>query len=372
MSVTTNKDGSVVVETETLFNLIAAIFDQGGCIREESEHIATHLIDANLTGHDSHGVIRARRYVEWIGDRVFPGRHIETLSETDVTALIDGCFGFGQTVGLEAVRLGMKKAQKSGLSMIALQNAGHLGRIGAWAEMAAEENLVSIHFVNVRASLLMAPFGGIDRRISTAPLAIGIPQADGDDPIILDFSTAIAAEGKALVAHKGGKALPAEALIGADGKRTNDPTMLYGEPVPGKAPNPMNGPGALRTMGDHKGSGLAFMCEIMGGALTGAGCAGPLPRPYANGMTSIYVKPDVFQSMDAFFGEVKSYAEFFRSSRPEDGVEKVLIPGDKERMTREGRLANGIPFPADTWASILDAGTYVGLDDAVAQKIIAD
>src|SRR5207344_2757558 len=116
---------------------------------------------------------------------------------------------------------------KAGLAAIALRNAGHIGRVGDWAEMAAAEGLVSIHFVNAAGSVLVAPFGGVERRLSTAPYCVGIPRK-GQAPVILDFATSLVAEGKVLVASRGGKKLPKGALIDPDGDLSEDPSLLYG------------------------------------------------------------------------------------------------------------------------------------------------
>jgi hydroxycarboxylate dehydrogenase B len=364
-------DGSLRIKVEPLSRLIQAIFQSAGCEDDESERIARHLIDANLTGHDSHGVIRTGRYVQWIGEgKVIPGKHLRILNETDVMAMVDGQQGFGQTVGREATQLGMAKAAEAGIAVIALRNSGHLGRIGAWAEMAAKANQVSVHFVNVRSSLLVAPFGGVERRMSTAPFTVGVP-VPGEDPIILDFATSAVAEGKALVSFKGGKPLPPNVLIGADGGHTNDPSVLYGPQEEGKFPNPLNGPGALRAMGDHKGSGLAFMCELLAGAFTGSGCAGPPPRPFANGMLSIYMNVDVFHSDNGFADEVRQYVDFFRSSKAEADDGTVMIPGDPERKARHERLEKGVLFSADTWESILATAATVGLDAGKTDQILS-
>ena len=111
------------------------------------------------------------------------------------------------------------------MAAVSLRNAGHLGRVGDWAEMAAEAGLISIHFVNASGSILVAPYGGTERRLSTAPYCVGIPRPD-HSPVILDFATSVVAEGKVLVASQGGKALPQDALIGPDGRMSTDPLYL--------------------------------------------------------------------------------------------------------------------------------------------------
>ncbi|MEE9210662.1 MAG: Ldh family oxidoreductase, partial [Kiloniellales bacterium] len=196
------------IHAEPLRRLTGAVFAAAGCSAAESARIAYHLVEANLTGHDSHGVIRIPRYLQWMADgTLVPGRTIAVVTENEVMAVVDGQHGFGQSVGTQAVELGIRKADANGVSVIALRNAGHLGRIGDWAELAVAAGLVSIHFVNVAGSLLVAPFGGTERRMSTNPFCVGVPLADGP-PLILDFATSVVAEGKVLVAASGGKPLP--------------------------------------------------------------------------------------------------------------------------------------------------------------------
>ena len=333
--------------------------------------MAKYLVGANLTGHDSHGVARTLRYVEWLDKGwLRAGQQLSVLNDSDVMALVDGQHGFGQTIGPAATALGIAKAQTHGVAIVGLRNSGHLGRIGDYAEMAAAADLVSLHFVNVAGSQLVAPFAGVDRRMSTNPIAIGVP-VPGQPPIIHDFATSRVAEGKVLVAQNGGKPIPADSLIAQDGTVSGDPALLYGTIEPGTSPNPRNGPGALRTMGDHKGSGLAFLCEILAGALTGSGCAGPARPPVANGMLSVYFSGEFFSSGHDFATLAKDYIEFFQSSRPAEADGKVLLPGEQERRTRAEREANGIPLPENTWAAIRAAGSKVGLDAARIDQLIA-
>lgn len=351
------------LSVDRLTAVVSEIFDRAGCDREEAERVAENLVGANLTGHDSHGVIRTSRYVKWMAEGLMvPGQPIRIVRETPVLAIVDAQMGFGQSAAPLAVDIGIRKAQQLDIAIVALKNAGHIGRVGAWAEQAAAAGLVSIHFVNARASELVAPFGARERRFSTAPFAVGVPQADGP-PHVLDFATSIVAEGKALVAAKGGKALPRGALIDDRGRRTEDPAALYGDAGPEAAPDHRNGTGAIRAMGEHKGSGLALMCELLGGALTGNGAAGPADgRTFANGMLSIYLTPAAFMEEENFFAaEVRQYVDHVKSAAPAEGVAEVLVPGEPERRRRAERTANGVPLPDDTWASILDAAEQAGL-----------
>ncbi len=351
----------VVVRSEDLKELVARVFVAMGCTADEAGRIALYLVNANLTGHDSHGVVRVPRYVTWVRDgTLVPNRQMTVVSESDGFAVIDGGYGFGQSIGPQAVGLGIQKAARHGTAIVALRSSGHLGRIGEWAEMAAEAGQVSIHMVNVAGSCLVSPFGAIDRRMSTNPFAAGVPLPDRP-PLILDFATSVVAEGKVLVAYNGGKPLPPDSLITSDGRLTSDPEAFYGPHQSGGSPNPREGLGAIRAMGEHKGSGLAFMMELLGGALTGSGCAGPGTRRVANGMLSIYLTPEAFGAADGFADEVRTYVDFFKSARPAVEGGEVLVPGEPERRTRAARLADGIPIPEPTWQAIQETMRDLGV-----------
>ena len=345
---------------------LARIFAAAGGSAEEARRIADNLVEANLAGHDSHGIVRTQRYCLWARQgNVRFGERAEVVTDAPGFALLDGRHGFGQTVGEQAVRVGIDKARAQGFAVIGLRKAGHLGRIGAWAEMACAEGLVSIHFVNVACSLLVAPFGGAERRMGTDPVAIGIPCPgdDGTGDFVLDFATSTVAEGKCLVARRGGKPLPPDALVGADGRLTGDPLALYGETPPGAVPDPRKGPGALTAMGGHKGSGLALACELLAGALTGSGTCGPGERVH-NGMLSIYIDPDRLDDGHGWAESIRDYLDYVRACRPADPAAPVLTPGEPERQRRTERRANGIPLSPGAWESILSTGEEYGLDAA--------
>ncbi len=203
---------------EQLKRLVQTIFAKAGCEALEAERIAYHLVEANLAGHDSHGVIRVSYYIDYLrNDMVRANQSMNVVFETDVLAVVDGNLGFGQVIGEQAMQLGINKAERHGVAIVALRNCGHLGRIGDWPEMASRAGKASLHFVNTSGfGLLVAPFGGIDRRLSANPIAAGIPVADGS-PIILDISTCAIAEGKIKVAFNKGTRVPQNCILDADG-----------------------------------------------------------------------------------------------------------------------------------------------------------
>lgn len=347
------------IDALALETYVASIFTGLGCPPEEAAAIGRYLTASNLMGHDSHGVVRTLVYARWFEEgKLRPGQAPKILSETPVLAVIDGQRGFGQTMGPFAARLGVAKAKAMGLAAISLRNSGHVGRIGDFAEMAAAEGLVSIHFVTAHSTIITAPFGGVERRFSTAPFSIGVPR-EGAEPIILDFATSTVAEGKCLVASYGGAPLPPGALVTPEGELSTDPFQIYGESAQGDgARDYRQGKGAIRAFGDHKGSGLALMCELLGGSLTGTGATED-GKLFANGMFSIYVDPTKLDVADFFDADVKRYVDFVKSAKPMKGVAQVLAPGEPERIARAERLKNGVPLTDDAWEAIkATARTY--------------
>ena len=361
------KRAEIRVDVQHAIELITDIFKAKSCNDNEAKTIAERLAGSNLVGHDSHGIARVPRYVEWMEKGwVFPNLKPEIVIDAGAMGCLDAKQGFGQVAGEYAVDDGILRAKKHGVSVVGLRNSGHLGRIGDWAERAADADLISFHFVNVRGSLLVAPFGGSDRRGSTSPLAIGIPSKDKDH-IILDMATSTVAEGKVMVAQKGGKQLPHGALIDSKGKLTTNPEAMYGRIRDDEVPNPDKGTGAITAFGLHKGSGINFMMEMLGGALTGNGVCGALNekerRKFSNGMLSIYIEVEKMVDFDYFIQEVKSYAEFVRASKPSQNNDKVLIPGDKEISTKEERLKFGLPVPPLVWENIKQTANKLNVEN---------
>lgn len=334
---------------------VTKIFSTAGCDANEAERIATRLVEANLVGHDSHGVIRVASYVQWLrAGKVLAGQSIQVAFENDVIAVVDGQSGFGQSIGEQAMKLGIGKCARHGVSVVALRNSGHLGRIGDWPLMAAQEGLLSLHFVNTTgAGILVAPFGGTQRRLSANPIAAGIPRA-GKPPILLDISACTMAEGKIRVALNKGVPVPDDCIIDAEGKPTTDPKVFYANP-----------PGAILPIAGHKGYGLAFLCEILAGAMTGGGCSNPKHADRViNGMLSIFLSPRFFQSDPVFAAEIERFIAWVKSSATATPDGEILLPGEPEERTKAQRLRDGIDIDATTWSQLAETARNLGLDPA--------
>jgi uncharacterized oxidoreductase len=327
---------------------------------EEVRLVAGNLIEANLTGHDSHGIGMLPRYAEaYLEGGLFPNQHVQTVVDAGALLRLDGQAGFGQVIGREAMALGLERARRHGSCIVALGNSHHIGRIGAWAEQAAAAGLVSIHLVNVVTRNVVAPFGGSDARFGTNPVCIGVPLA-GRPPVILDFATSMIAQGKTRVAHNKGEPVAPGCLIDDQGRDTQDPRYSVIPPW-----------GALLTFGTHKGYGLAVMCELLGGALA-AGMtqrdADASRRRVLNGMLCVLLDPAALGGTEAFEREAAAFVDWVKASPPRAGVEEVLVAGEPERAARAQRSAQGVPVDATTWQEILEAARKLGVDPQAVQQ----
>jgi len=349
------------IHADPLRRLVSAIFAKAGSQPQEAALIARRLVDSNLVGHDSHGIVRVPAYVRWRGEgKVVANRHVKVIAEGDAFAILDGQCGFGQVIGGEAMDIGLAKAAKVGVAMVSLRHVHHLGRIGDWAEHCAEKGVVSVHFVNgVNLGWIVAPFGGIERRMTTNPFACGMP-VEGGEPVILDMATSKIAEGKNQVARNKGVPVPEGSLIDSKGNPTRDPNALYASP-----------PGALLAFGEHKGYGLAVFCDLLAGALGGGGAN---HDGYANkgqvlnNMLSILIDPRVVgaTTMNA---EASRFVAWLKSSAATDG--EVMVPGDPERRNRAARERDGIPIDDKTWSDLLACAAESGIAGPELDRLLA-
>ena len=331
-----------------------------GSREAEVDAVAGNLIEANLTGHDSHGIGMLPRYAEaFIEGGLAPNTHVRVAHDGGSLLRLDGGAGFGQVIGAEAMALGIERARAHGSAIVALGNSHHLGRIGAWAEQAAAAGLVSMHFVNVISRAIVAPHGGADARFGTNPFCVAIPLS-GRETVILDFATSMIAQGKTRVAHNKGEPVPEGCLLDDHGRPSTDPRWTVVPPL-----------GALLTFGGHKGYGLALVCELLGGALA-AGMTQQEDtsgrRRVLNGMLSVLIDPAALTDRTAFEAEAQSFIGWAKASPPREGFPPVMTAGEPERASRAKRSAEGVPVDATTWSEILDAARKLGVDPAAVQR----
>jgi len=352
------------IAASKLKELARAMCLKTGSTAEEAELVAHHLIEANLAGHDSHGVGMMPNYMSDVRvGRLKVGTHATVEKDQGPFILIDGGMGYGQVIAYEAMGMGIRRAKELGVAIVGLRNSHHIGRVGHWGEICASAGMISIHYVNsfgMRA--LVAPYGGSDARYTTNPYCTAIPAA-GDKPmIVVDFATSKIAQGKVRVAYNKGEEVEADTLLDPEGRPTRDPGVMFRQPR-----------GALLPMGLHKGYGLALACEILAGAATGGGTFLPerLGRAnVVNNMMTIILDPGAFGDRAAFEREVAAFTDWVKASPPAEGVDEVLVHGDPERRTRAERGAEGVPVDERTWEELLETAASIGIGRAEVDAIV--
>lgn len=345
---------AITVPPDRLRAIAARLLVAAGAAEADAWIVADHLVGANLAGHDSHGVGMLPTYVRAIrGGVVDPRAHARIEDRGGAVLDVDGQRGFGQVVAREAVAAGMGRARATGVALVALRNAAHVGRVGAYGEQAAAAGLVSIHFVNVVGHPpVVAPFGGSDARFLTNPFCVTVPGAKGKPPVVLDFATSTVALGKVRVAMNRGQQLGDGVLIDSEGRPSTDPGVMYREPR-----------GAILPFGLHKGYGLALMCELLAGALAGGGTISTVPfgkDQITNNMLSFVIDPQRLPGAVRFEDEVAAVIDHVKASPAADPSRPVLVAGEPELASRARRSAEGIPVERATWDELRTAAESVG------------
>ncbi len=326
--------------------LASRLLQAAGTPPELAAIVANHLIEANLAGHDSHGVLRVLQYVDSIATgQVKPAGRTRVVERFPTGAVLDGCAGLGQVAGREATLLAIDIAREIGTGAVAVRNCCHTGRLGTYTEMIAQAGMIGLGFVNSGGGAqAVPPFGGIKRRLSTNPISISAPQADGP-PIVLDMATTVAPEGKVRAKFQAGKPAPDGWLVDAEGRPTNDAALLYADP-PG-ALVPLGGPVA------YKGYCLAFMVDILAGILTGAGGCEPERVYPGDGLFVLAIDVARFRPLADFSERVRDLAEYMHGCPTASGVDRVRVPGEIELERRAARLREGVSVEDGTWNLLL-------------------
>ncbi|HEY1727674.1 MAG TPA: malate/lactate/ureidoglycolate dehydrogenase [Candidatus Baltobacteraceae bacterium] len=347
---------SITVDHKNLRDVARAIVKATGSDDAEAAIVADHLVEANLRGHDSHGVGMLPLYVKnFQGGNLKANQHARMLSEDGAIAVFSGEMGYGQKIAREVMDWAIERARKNGVAIVALRDVQHIARVGSYGEQAADAGLIAMLFVNALSGHpFVAAFGGSDGRFSTNPICVAIPGKNPDEPLVLDFATSTVAMGKVRVAYNSGKQVAPGLLIDERGKPTTDPGVLW----------PDRSKGAILPFGLHKGFGLGVVAELLGGALTGNLTYQPENSRdvgIKNGMLAIVFDPKRFGSLETFQDEMQAFLDFVKASPPSDPSAPVLIAGEPERNTRKKRMAEGIPIDAKTWADIRAAADSLGI-----------
>ena len=336
----------MLVDHAKLRILATRIVAAGGSSPAEADIVADHLVEANLRGHDSHGVGMLVAYVrDFEAGTLKVNQKPEIVSDTGTVSVWDARAGYGQVIARQAVEWAIKAAKQHGVAVNGLRNAHHIGRVGTYGEIAARAGMVAMHFVNVASGAPgVAPFRGREGRFLTNPVCIALPPTATNEPILLDFATSRVALGKVRVAYNSKKPMMDGALLDHSGKPTTDPSVMYNPPR-----------GVVLPFGEHKGSGLALVCELLAGAIVGSPSVTsmtPPERGIINGMLSIVIDPARLNTRDAMLGEIDAMIDWVKSAAPAESELPVLVAGEPERIAKAERMAKGIYVDAETWSQL--------------------
>jgi LDH2 family malate/lactate/ureidoglycolate dehydrogenase len=340
-------DRAVLFPPAELARLSQSILEAVGTPEDLASVVAASLVDANLAGHDSHGVIRLNSYVANVrSGQVQPAARAQVHSLGGACARVDGSWGWGQPAAHAATDAAASLARTGGVGLVAIAHCNHIGRLGEYIEALGRAGLMGLMTCNARAAV--APYGGYTRLLGTNPIAWGAPRDGGEPPVVVDFATAAIAEGKLRVAHAAGSKAPRGAVVDKEGRPSEETAAFYDG-------------GALTTFGGHKGFGLSVMAELMAGVLSGSG-ASSAPG-YDNGNGTLIMAIDVSRFVVAadFANQVDDFTARMHAAPRAPGFDEILLPGEPEWRARRQRSHEGIPIPAETHRAIVDLAAELGV-----------
>lgn len=343
-----------IIKREQLQDIGTRIFIAAGVKEHYARQVVESLLLSNLLGVDSHGFVRIPQYLDAVAaGTIHPDADAEVVRDNGIAIVLDGCGGFGQVIARQAALMGIERAKKSAIGVVSFSNVMHVGRLGEYVMLAAEQGLIAVMIVNgARPGGLVSPFGSRERLLGTNPIAFAIPAASYP-PLIADFSTAAVAEGKVRVAMFKGESIPDNWVVDRNGKPTTNPADLYDG-------------GAILTFGEHKGFSLSLLAEVLAGILSGADTpAFPGYTQLENGAFMLVVDQTFFRSADEYYDAVDFLFTRVKQALPMDGRSGVMIPGEPELATRARREKDGIPIDEKTWADIGAAAARLGVEPPV-------
>lgn len=330
-----------------------------GASDEEAEIVTRFLVNANLAGVDSHGVVpNLVIYVQGIRSGTIKTRaKIEVRAESPSTALIDGNWGFGQMACSKAMEVAIDKAGRTGVGAVGVFNCNHIGRLAEYAQMAVANGMIG--FITANCEPYVAPYGGRTPVLGTNPLSYAIPSGH-ERAVVVDYATSAAAEGKVRAALLRGDQLPPGWIVDSRGYPSTNPADLYEPPLP---PERIKLAGALLPFGGYKGYGLGLVVDLLAGVLTGAGSSQDMTSGWlTNGVFMMALKIDSFVPLRDFKDQVDRLVKSIKDSPKAEGFEEILIPGEPETNERERRLREGIPISEKAWQPLVQACKEYGLD----------
>lgn len=331
------------IKADELTDATTAILSAAGAPKDIAEYLAGSLVTNNLTGHDSHGVIRIPKYLSNVeAGKVIPDARASVLRDSPATAVVSGNWGFGQIAVKFATELAIEKAKECNIAAVSVVEMHHMGRLGEYATMIADAGMIGMIVTGGFSGTTrqVAPFGGSGRALGTNPWSFSVP-AGAHDHFLVDFATSVVAEGKLQVARAKKAAVGEGIIVDSDGQPTTDPNDFY------------NG-GMLLPFGGYKGYSMSLLADLLGALLGGTETFGE--PPHTQGTFVLAVRVDAFRSFGEFVDAVDKRFDEIKAIPPAPGYDEVLIPGQPEARTNAQRLKEGIDLPDDTWNQLVEVG----------------
>ena len=337
-----------------LQDLGTRMMQAAGAEQSVAQRVVEHLVESNLVGIDSHGVIRLTDYIRWLPEgKAIGDNRMEIVQDRDAACHVDAHFTYGAVAGLEASRLAAEKARRCGVGIVSVKNSTHTGRIGEYVEHLARDGFIGFFCCNAQGyGQFVAPWGGKEPRLTTSPLAWGFPSDREGRVIVVDMATSASPEGRIRLKARRGEPIPVGQVIDAEGRDTTYPTDLFGPP-----------PGAILPFGRHKGYALALVVEMLAGALSGGGCPRPVDTKYTheNAFFVMAIDVEAIRPLGAVAQQIDEMLDYVKSSPPVHPAGEVLFPYERELRERKRRIVEGIDVEVPTWNGIVELAESLGV-----------
>jgi LDH2 family malate/lactate/ureidoglycolate dehydrogenase len=349
----------IVLQAQQLKQMTYAIFMAAGAAQPNAERVAEALVDANLAGHDSHGVARIPQYLQAIAaGQLDPAARPAVLKETALSLLLDGKWSFGQVGAQMCMQEAIRRAKTHGMAIAALVRAYHIGRLGEYSEMAHDAGMIALVTTgglggrHIAPGAGMAPYGGARAVLGTNPLSFGFP-AGAQPPVMADFATSTVAMGKVNLARAKGEALPPNCILDRHGNPTTDPNDFYDG-------------GVLLPFGGHKGYGLAVVVELLSQALTGSDTCGDAKESgglyMLAGNVFLVLDPALFRPKEDYGAAADAIIQKIKAVPPAAGFSEVLVPGEPEQRSKARRRQEGVGIADGTWKALQEQAAKLNLN----------
>lgn len=340
-----------ILSAESLREFVTALFVAAGATDDEAQVVTTSLVESDLCGHESHGVVRVMEYLGCLDQHELRTNvELKIVSQTPSVLVCDGQHGFGQVQMHRLIDWLEPMAHQQGVACGTIRRCGHVGRLAEWVERIARNNLAGLMSVNDNGVLTcVAPPGGTEPRISTNPIALGVPTTK--EPLVLDISTSVVANGKIRVAQVAGRSCPDGWLLDAAGFPTNDPATRFADP-----------PGTILPMGGYKGFGLGLLFDILIGGLSGGFCP-PAPQGEAecNNVLLVVFDPERFSGLRHFVQQSQQLCEYIQSTKTVIEGDEIRLPHDRSRRTAIQRRVDGVPIDGGVWSRLVECAQQLNV-----------